>query len=382
MNTQNKFNRWVYLFPALMDLSVAAVLLFSAIKAVELGASSVIVGTLGSVWGITYSFSSIILSNIINKKNASVLMIASCVSFIFIGAFFYFCASLFSLFILLFLCGFCSSFFFVGFQIFMGDHTSLPPHKSSALYTLSWSTGMAFGSLLEGILISGPVFYAQLPIILSSIIIIAGVIIAGRVNKNSQNFYKEPMEPERIDVKSRIKNYVRIGWIEIFTVALVTTGIRYLIPKMTISFFMFSKTMAGIAVFIFFIFQAVGGYAVSFFRIFRYKISSHHFMKILGIISLIIPLIFRCNASIFIFTGLLGIYSGYAFYTAVFYSINDEKNAGFNVGINEALVGIASVCGPFLLGVMLNISINWFLLFPCIILFLAGCTQHYTAKYC
>ncbi|OQB71961.1 MAG: Major Facilitator Superfamily protein [candidate division TA06 bacterium ADurb.Bin131] len=379
MNTIMKKGLWIYIFPALMDFSVAAVLLFSSIRAVELGVSSVVMGILGSVWGITYSFSSIMLSKVISKKNAPWFMIASCISFIFIGGFFYFCVSLFPLFVLLFLGGFCSSFFFVGFQIFMGNNTGLAYHKSSAFYTLSWSGGMAFGSLAEGSLINSGVFYAQLPIFISSLIIISGIILSEKIKKPLDVIIEE--DKKEAQRSPFVKKYVWIAWAEIFCVALVTTGVRYLLPKVAISSFMFSKQMAGIAVFVFFIFQAIAGYAVSFFSVFRYRISSHHIMKLLGIISLIVPLVFYKSAAIFIFAGLLGIYAGHAFYTSVFYAINDEEKSGFNIGINEALVGIASVCGPFLLGIMLNISIGWFLLFPCIILFLAGLVQHLFLKY-
>jgi hypothetical protein len=59
----------------------------------------------------------------------------------------------------------------------------------------------------------------------------------------------------------------------------------------------------------------------------------------------------------------------------VFYAINDESRSGFNVGINESLVGIASVAGPFLSGVMLNLGLKHFLIFPCFILILSAALE-------
>lgn len=379
MNKLIKRKLWIYVFPALMDFSVAAVLLFSSIRAVAFGASSVIVGILGSVWGITYSGSSFILSKVINRENAAGFMIFSCVGFIFIGLFFNLCTFLFPLFLLLFFGGLCSALFFIGFQIFMGDNTGLPHHKTSALYTLSWSGGMAFGSLAEGSLISAGIFYAQIPVLFSSIIIIPGIIAAKRMNRNSTGNIRKA--EKKVQSELLVKKYIYVAWIEIFSVTLVTTGIRYLLPKMTISFFLFTETMAGIAVFVFFILQAITGYVMSFLKVFRYRILSHHFMKLAGIVSLIMPIIFQKTPVIFIFVGLLGIYAGHAFYSAVFYAVNDEEKSGVNVGINEFLVGIASVCGPFLLGLMLNISINYFLLVPCAMLVLTGFVQHRFLKH-
>lgn len=370
---------WVYVFPGLMDLAVAAVLLFSSIRAVGLGYSSVVMGVLGSIWGISYSVSSFILSKIINRKNAAGFMICSCVSFILIGLFFNFCVSFFPLFILLFTGGLFSSFFFVGFQIFMGDNTKLPHYKGAGLYTLSWSSGLAFGSLAEGALISSGVFYSQIPVFFSSIICIPGILIAQRLNKNSFTGVSLKKEGE-IQSFPLLKNYVQIAWIEIFSVTFITTGIRYLLPKMTISLFSFNEAMAGLAVFLFFIFQALSGYVASFFKIFRYRIFWHDFMKVVGIISLMVPLVFYGKLSVFIFAGLLGIYAGHAFYIAVFYAVNHEQRAGYNVGINESLVGIASVFGPFISGIMLNFSMMLFLSFPCFILVISAFLEHHILK--
>lgn len=350
-----------------MDLSVAAVLLFSAIRAVEIGVKPVLLGTLGSVWGITYFFSSLVLSKFINKMNASSFMIASCVGFIFIGIFFYACNSILPLFILLFAGGLVSAFFFVGFQLFMGDNTGLAHYKTAALYTLSWSGGMAFGSLIEGFFVSSGTFYAQLPVFISSLLIISGIIVSRNTGSNGNCFVSKPISTQQHS-ENFIRFYTRIAWIEIFTVTLVTTGIRYLLPKLTISFFNFTQSMAGTAVFVFFIFQALSGFFSSFYQSLRYNFLPHNLMKCAGIISLAIPLIFSNSFGIFVFAGLLGIYSGHAFYAAVFYAINDERRSGFNVGINEALVGVASVCGPFISGVMLNFGVKHFLIFPCVIL--------------
>jgi len=367
INNLKKNNLWIYFFPALMDLSVAAVLLFSAIRAVEIGIKPVVLGTLGSVWGITYFFSSLALSKFISKQNASSFMIASCTGFMFIGLFFYTCNSILPLFILLFAGGLVSAFFFVGFQLFMGDNTGFAHYRTAALYTLSWSSGMAFGSLVEGFFIGSGTFYAQLPVLISSLLIIFGIIISRNTGRNIRSSVSKPDTVSQYS-ENFIRFYTKIAWIEIFTVTFVTTGVRYLLPKLTISFFDFTQSMAGTVVFVFFIFQAMAGFLSSFYEKLRYHLLFHNFIKYIGIISLFIPIIIPNSFGIFLFAGLFGIYAGHAFYAAVFYAINDEKRSGFNVGINEALVGVASVCGPFISGLMLNAGIKHFLIFPCVVL--------------
>lgn len=368
---------WVYLFPALMDLSVAAVLIFSAIRAVEFGAKAFVVGILGSVWGITYFVSSLILSRIITRKNSTTFMLFSCVSFAFIGLFFGFFKSLYSLFLLLIIGGLFASFFFVGFQLFMEHSSGTISSRASALYTLSWSAGMAFGSLAEGFLMNRGFLWARLPILLPAVVVIFGILVSQKLN-NSKDLYEKAQENNIPD--TFLKVYAKIAWIEIFTVTFVTVGIRYLLPKMTISFFNFSHTSAASAVFLFFVLQAMSGYVSCFFRFLSYNLKAHNLLKLLAAMGLIVPVLFPYDFSVFLSVCCLGIYSGHAFWASVFYAINDRRRAGFNVGINESLVGISSVLGPFLFGIMLNSGVLQFLIFPWLVFILSSFFQYGVVK--
>lgn len=369
---------WVYLFPALMDLSVSAVLIFSSIKAVELKANPVMVGILGSVWGITYFFSSLFLSRIITKKNSVNFMLLSCAGFVFIGLIFSLFTTFSSLFVLLFIGGLFSAFFFIGFQLFMEHTTLLPAFRASAFYTLSWSTGMAVGSISEGFLMSKGVIGSLLPILLPALFIISGIFLSRKITANNNNFSPEIFQ-DYID-ESVVRLYRKIAWIEIFTVTFVTGGIRYLLPKMTISFFNFSSSLAAISVFLFFISQAISGYFCSFFKNLSYNLKIHDYMKLIAGLSLLMILALPFSFTIFLFVFIFGIYSGHAFYNAVFYAINHKEQAGFNVGINESLVGIASIAGPFLFGIMLNFGLKHFLIFPCFVLIICSIYQHLISK--
>ena len=373
-----KKNRsWVYLFPALMDFSVAAVLIFSAIKAVELGAKPVMVGALGSVWGITYFISSLVLSRIITRKNSAKFMIFSCAGFVCIGLFFGLFESLRSLFVLLFAGGLFSAFFFVGFQLFMEHSGGTSASRASAFYTLSWSSGMAFGSIAEGFLMTEGLLWSQFPVLIPALVVISGILMFQRTN-NKADLYPEIQNNNISD--SIVEAYTKIAWIEIFTVTLVTGGIRYLLPKMTISFFHFSHTQAALTVFLFFVLQAMSGYLSAFFKFLGYNLAAHNLLKLLAAAGLIATVLFPCGFFVFLFVCILGIYAGHAFWASVFYAINHRIRAGFNVGINESLVGVASVAGPFLSGTMLNLGLTYFLLFPCFVFILSSFLQRTSLK--
>ncbi|MCX7704896.1 MAG: MFS transporter [bacterium] len=376
MKTLRKNRLWVYLFPALMDLSVAAVVIFSAIKVVEFGTRPFVVGILGSVWGITYFVSSFVLSKVITRRNSRSFMVLSCMGFILIGLFFDFFNTLGTLFILLIIGGLFSAFFFVGFQLFMEHNTGTSASRASAFYTLSWSIGAAFGSIAEGFLMGKSSMYARIPVLIPPLLIIAGIFLSqiDEGNHIKENIYD--------DKKSDyiVKVYAKIAWLEIFAVTLITVGIRYLLPKMTMSFLDLNQNITAIAIFLFFVLQSISGYFSSYFRVLRYNIFTHDLLKILAGISLLVPVLFPCGFSIFLFVCVLGIYAGHAYYAVVFYAINHRHQAGFNVGINESLVGVASVMGPFLFGIMLNFGISQFLLFPWVVFTICSFFQHRILK--
>src|SRR5450830_915638 len=96
---------WIYVFPALMDFSVAFLLLLVSVKAVQMGTAPFKLGILGSVWGISYFVSNLLLSRFAHKRTANLFMVLGCLLFIAIAPGFIFFHSLSALFILAFLIG-------------------------------------------------------------------------------------------------------------------------------------------------------------------------------------------------------------------------------------------------------------------------------------
>jgi len=359
---------WVYLFPALMDFSVASLLLYASIRAVQIGAGPVTVGLLGSTFGITYFISSFILGNFARKETAQAFMVISCITFILLAVCFSLFSSLAALFMLMPLTGLFTSFFFIGFQMFMGHGSGLSTEHAVAFYTLSWSTGMAIGSLAEGAIVNAGPFLSQLPVIVSSVLIIAGLrIVKGLAPNDVTADVFSSKNPVSCSTHRRF--FVYIGWVSISTATLLSTGIRFLLPKLTISNYGFSEAGAGFAVFIFLIAQALSGFISGWIGPWRYAFLPHIWMKCVAIVGMIIPVFLPFGGSVFLWAGLVGIWSGNAFYNAVYYSLMDSAQGGKNIGTNEALVGVFSLVGPFLLGVMLRVGIKNFYLWPIAILF-------------
>ena len=182
---------WIYVFPALMDVSVAFLLLLISVKAVRLGVAPFALGILGSTWGISYFLSNLLLSRFARKQTANLFMVLGCLLFIAVAPGFIFFRSLAALFILAFLIGPATAFFFIGFQLFMGEGANLSVLKSTAFYTFGWSTGIAFGSLIAGTMAGLPVVISILPVMASSLLIIAGLRFVGKFSAKEREGIKK-----------------------------------------------------------------------------------------------------------------------------------------------------------------------------------------------
>ncbi|MFH0796232.1 MAG: MFS transporter [Candidatus Omnitrophota bacterium] len=394
---------WIYLFPGLVDFSLASFSFFVAVKATQLGVSPITIGGIGSVWGTTYFASSLILSKLAKKENVYRLMMTGCLLFILLTIGFALFNSLPFLFILTALTGITTALFFIGFQVFMGEQNNMPLHKGIAFYTLAWSSGIAFGSLVQGILLSWGPFISLLPVFLSFIAVIFGLKLikrgtdkstdfpnvgggfirpAGLMNQaptvrinrgikdiNSCGFQEDP-------VNDRIKTaYVYVGWMSIFTATAIRMGIGFLLPNLTMTLFGFSSALAGLAIFISLMAQALAGFSMMKLPAWRYRLAPLFWTKLIVVIGCFLAAAFPAKITIFTLTILVGIYSGHAYYNGVFYALNQRDKSGRNVGINEALVGVASIVGPLTFGICLQAGVPWFMMAPAIFVLITFVAQ-------
>ena len=92
--------------------------------------------------------------------------------------------------------------------------------------------------------------------------------------------------------------------------------------------------------------QGVWGYRVAAFTAWRYRhaplVILHLAAAVLLGLAWLMP-VFPISATAII---VLGLYTGYAYFTAVYYASNSGRRS-FNIGVNECLVGMGSFAGLF-----------------------------------
>ncbi|HOJ40267.1 MAG TPA: hypothetical protein PK644_07380, partial [bacterium] len=76
---------WVYLFPAVMDMAVVSLGFFATVRAISLGGGPVLLGMIGTAWGLGYSLTSLLLTRLAHAERSVFFMQLSAVGFILVA---------------------------------------------------------------------------------------------------------------------------------------------------------------------------------------------------------------------------------------------------------------------------------------------------------
>jgi len=368
MNSFFQKKYWIYLFPGLIDFSISSMMFSAAIKAIRLGVNPLKIGLLGSIWGGSYLVVNLYLRSFSERSRTYLFMVAGCLLLILLAAGFAFSNSLFLLFLLLSLLALPSALFFVGFQLSMSGVTGLPVYISTGFYTLAWSLGIGLGFLAQGLIEGlGPVI-SLVPAVAGALLVLVGI----GVIKNSP-YLKEHPEGVGKDKRDVVKNkvtpqreegFLLVGWINILTASALSAGIRFLIPKLAISYFNLSPATSGLLLFLSLTFQGFLGLYLIKFKHWLYQPGYHFRLELIGLLGCLVAAAIPDVRGLAIMAGSIGIYNGHAFYNGVFYSLSPREDSGRNICINEALVGASALVGPLISGVALQVGIRNFFFVP------------------
>ena len=139
--------------------------------------------------------------------------------------------------------------------------------------------------------------------------------------------------------------YVLIGWCLIFTAMFVQRPLQSLWPAMCARADIL-PFLPGLVLSLHMLVQGVWGYRVAAFAVWRYRRTPLVVLHLAGAVLLglawLTP-VFPVSAMAII---VLGLYTGYAYFTAVYYASNSGRRS-FNIGVNECLVGMGSFAGLF-----------------------------------
>jgi MFS family permease len=350
----------IFLFPAMMDVIAGLLLFVMPMRLAQDGYSSTIVTAATSAWAISYLFSNHFIGMWTNRRNAAWLIILSGLSMVIISGGFVLFPGLVMMFVLMFIAGISTALFFAPFQFFMkiiGGEDNTGVVRSTALYTFSWSAGMAAGPFVAGYILQAHSWEWCMALnALLSIIIMVGIYLLKHhaekhPHENQQASSPAPAVALADSSYSKMPDLVKMGWIAcglgIFAVFLI----RSLFPK-TAGVYSLSEFQAGMVLFLLSGSQALTGLCLFASKTWMYKFTP---VSIFGCFGLVATVAFGLTHNVWGYYAaavIFGIYSGTMFFYLVFHSLVHPSKAGRYVAVNEMVVGGCGIFGPLFGGIL------------------------------
>ncbi len=331
--------------PALMDWNVFFVLFAVLYGAGERGFSGLECAWLGGIGQLAYMATSLLAGLVLTRRNARVLLLTSTVgstgtgiACLLLTSFALQMATQVLLFVFL-------AIFFNSFQTFMRGETA-PGGLAATVgqYTLAWSVGGA-----AGFLSSGSLYRLGSPA-MCTVTLLVGMVILVTLLRHHPRPYNLASTDEHADEAlpgSRAVNarYILVGWCLIFTAMFVQRPLQSLWPAMCARAAIL-PFLPGLVLSLHMLLQGVWGRRVAAFAAWRYRRAPLVVLHLAGVVLLGLAWlnpIFPMSATAIV---VLGLYMGYAYFTAVYYASNSGRRS-FNIGVNECLVGLGSFAGLF-----------------------------------
>ena len=316
----------IQLCPALMDWIVFLVLFAVLYSAGQRGLTGNQCAWLGAITMVTYMVTSLLVGMILTRRNARRVLLLSTVLTTALGA-----------------VGLAT--FFNAFQTFMRGET-VPGGLSLtvARYTLAWSAGSSLGFLASGTVYRlGSLALAAVDVAVGLGVLV--ILLRHRHRHHDQASADEHIEEHGCGARAVNPAYVVVGWCMIFTAIFIQRPLQSLFPAVCGQAGI-SPVWVGGVLFLHMLVQGVWGHSVYRFARWRYRrtpILVFHATAalLLGWVAWH-PTFAACSAGIV----LLGLYTGFAYFSAVYYSSNSGRRS-LNIGVNECLVGLGGLAGLF-----------------------------------
>lgn len=339
-----------YLFPFLVNYVCGGVFFITALRCSQANAPGWVVGATLSTWSLVYSVVSFIAGKVTTVKNSVVLISAGGLMITAASAGFLLFPGVYTQFIWIALTGIAAATYCTSFQVFaksIEQNQDTGVVRATALYTASWSLGMATGPFVFGLL---PVNASFIINAVLGVLIAGGIVLVSRNVQKKENIQSSKIAPRTKD-SSAFRDCVLAGWIIGGTGTIAIFVIRCLVPYRA-NLLSFSRAEAGIILAVVSFVQAFSALALIGVRTMMYKALPVVIAGVCGIVSL---LLFGYGSGKVVFAAaavLFGLYSGYFYFMFVYHSLVSPTNSTRYVAINEIIVGIMGTAGPFAGGLL------------------------------
>ncbi|MCP3966994.1 MAG: MFS transporter [Lentisphaerae bacterium] len=335
----------------------------TVVRLSESGASALHVTAVGAVWALCHSSFSAVAGRIVNGKRASYLISMACLFLIISAIGFVIFSSVYMQFIWAAMTGVGSAFFFCPFQIFMkyaenGKHNGIV--RSTALYVLSWSSGVASGPFIAAFIwgeISPLNGWKYCHIINAVLALIVGICIwplSIYCHKHNQKDSSKRQSAPKVNYE-KMPDWAWLGWIIGVGGCIAVSMIRTLFPYKA-NLLAINKIDQGIIIALVSYFQALTSLCFIKSRYWMYRSKPVVLFTLCGILSLICFWLGQTPWCFFLGAALFGIFSGCTFFLLVFHSLVHPELAPKYVARNEIIVGVTGIIAPLAGGYIADYS--------------------------
>ena len=339
---------------------MSSVMFIVAVRFSESGASALTVVSTGAVWAVVYSVCAQISGKIVTPRNAATMLCVASLLACLVAIGLILLPALNLQFFWIGMMGVVTAFFFIPFMIFMKDMEkgrSGGLTRATALYTFSWSMGMASGPFIVGFIWGkfAPEFgwkYCYMLNILFGLIIAIGIWPIRKFVRNSE--VKEEKLSKTIIDYSSMPDLAWMGWLAAIGCFIAMSVLRTLFPYQA-SLLDIPKVHQGGILALTCFSQAFTGLFLVNSRYWMYRTMPVAAMGICGVVGLLLfsfgsaPITFYIGALVF------GLYTGTFSFYLVFHSlVHPEKSAKY-LSVDETIVGITGMFSPVIAGIMAGV---------------------------
>ncbi len=340
----------IYVFPIVMDLVLSAVFFMATVWGAEQGWSASQVANLITIWAIAYMAVSLTSGRLVTPRTSGYWLIGSCLGTAVLAAGFASATSTGMMYVLMALQGVAIAAFFTPFQVFMkavGEVRQRSLSSSVGLYVFAWSSGFALGPF-----ISSWMWVAYGWRTCHAINGVVALGVAGLTWAIQHHVRRHPhgeappaaveIRPDTVD----LPNYAWMSWVYGGIGCVAVSMIRGLFPSTGASFGM-SRFNQGLVLAALSAMQAIGGLMLCRSRSWMFKPLPIVLSGLFGVGGLLLLAAGRGATAFQLAGAAFGVFTAGMYFYYVYYSLLHPSRSSWYVSVNEAVVGLAAIVGPF-----------------------------------
>lgn len=341
----------IYSLPAMMDIVLSSVLFVCMVRLADMNANALAVASFMSLWAIAYMIASLTAGGLVTRRNAGWILVGSCTVSAALSVGYVLVPGVTAMYLLGVVQGFATAFFFTPFQYFMkllDENQRKSITQSTGLYTFSWSTGFALGPFIAGFLwvrfgwqschlVNG--FLAA--------VMACGILRLKRFAEAAPS--ARAAETPAVDRYADMPDLAWMAWVFSGLGCAIMALVRSVLPSSAVAFDL-SKPAQGTTFLILSATQALVGLGLGRGKLWMYRPTPMVLFGLFGLTGLGLFAVADSMIPFFLAAACFGVYSGAFYFYFVFHSLVHPTRAARYVSVNEAVVGLTSIGGPFIGG--------------------------------